>query len=473
VETALVFIDSRARAEELGAELRQLNVTNFVTHSSLSQEQRHQAEEAFTSRSDCVIVATSVLELGVDVGDLDRVIQIDSPPTVSSFLQRMGRTGRRSGTERNCLFLATRDETLIQAAGLLDLWAAGYVEPVVPPPEPYHILAQQLMAIALQEGGIGRTDWLRWIVGVPAFASMPAERIEQIVSWMLEHKILGDEAGILWLGREGESTYGRRNFLELFSVFTSPPLFSVLHGRQELGYVDELTFLQKQDGPKVLLLGGRAWQVNHVDWQRRMAYVEATEAPGRSRGKGAGRGLSYRVCQAIKQVLAGSNSRDCWSQRTQARMEEIRAEFAWLDVDNTVVLAGPDSEIQWWTFGGAGANACLAQALSEITGGRVSSDNLALSFGTSMTMTAVENAQQELRRRVPEEMRPNVADEAVDGLKFSESLPRELAVSMLKNRLADATAVRHVVAQSVRIVHCVSPANTRSSPTLGDDRPPS
>jgi len=67
---------------------------------------------------------------------------------------------------------------------------------------------------------------------------------------MLEHEILWEEAGILWLGREGESTYGRRNFLELFSVFTSPPLFSVLHGRQELGYVDELTFLQKQDGPR-------------------------------------------------------------------------------------------------------------------------------------------------------------------------------------------------------------------------------
>jgi ATP-dependent Lhr-like helicase len=451
-EKRLVFIDSRARAEELGAELRQLNVTNFVTHSSLSQEQRHQAEEAFASRSDCVIVATSVLELGIDVGNLDRVIQIDSPPTVSSFLQRMGRTGRRAGTPRNCLFLATRDETLIQAAGLIDLFAAGYVEPVVPPLEPYHILAQQLMALCLQEGGVGRRDWLRWIVGVPAFAAMPAERIEQIVAWMLEREILWDEAGILWLGREGESTYGRRNFLELFSVFTSPPLFSVLHGRQELGYVDELTFLQKQEGPKVLLLGGRAWQVNHVDWQRRMAYVEATEAPGRSRWKGSGRGLSYRVCQAIKHVLASSDSRDWWSQRAQARMREIRAEFAWLDVDSTVVLAGPDGQIQWWTFGGAGVNASLSRALSNIAHDRVTSDSLAVTFDTLVTMNAVEDALRELRHRVPEEMRPAVADEAVDGLKFSESLPRELAIHMLQNRVADATVLRHVLAQPSKFV---------------------
>ncbi len=452
-EKRLVFIDSRARAEELGAELRQLNVTNFVTHSSLSQEQRHHAEEAFASRSDCVIVATSVLELGIDVGNLDRVIQIDSPPTVSSFLQRMGRTGRRAGTSRNCLFLATRDETLIQAAGLIDLFAAGYVEPVVPPLEPYHILAQQLMALCLQEGGIGRRDWLRWIVGVPAFAVMPAERIEQIVAWMLDRGILWEEAGILWLGREGESTYGRRNFLELFSVFTSPPLFSVMHGRQELGYVDELTFWQKQDGPKVLLLGGRPWKVNYVDWQHRIAYVEATEAPGRSRWKGADRGLSYRVCQAIKQVLAGSDIRAWWSQRAQSRMTAIRSEFAWLDADTTVVLAGPDSEIQWWTFGGAGANASLSQTLSEITQDRITNDSLAVTFGTSTTLDTVENAIQELRHRAPEEMRPAVAADAIDGLKFSESLPRELALQMLQYRLLDVAAVRHVVAQTARIVY--------------------
>jgi ATP-dependent Lhr-like helicase len=79
----------------LGAELGRLEIKTFVTHSSLSKDQRVRAERAFASETDCVIVATSVLELGVDVGDLDRVIQIDAPSTVASFLQRMGRTWRR------------------------------------------------------------------------------------------------------------------------------------------------------------------------------------------------------------------------------------------------------------------------------------------------------------------------------------------------------------------------------------------
>jgi len=68
-----------------------------------------------------VIVATSALELGIDIGDLDHVLQIDCPSTVASFLQRMGRSGRRAGTRPNYLFLATSEESLVQCAALVRL----------------------------------------------------------------------------------------------------------------------------------------------------------------------------------------------------------------------------------------------------------------------------------------------------------------------------------------------------------------
>lgn len=138
-EKRLVFCDSRAQVEQLGAALRAREVTVFLSHASLSVDERTRSEQAFAEARDCVIVSTSTLELGIDVGDLDRVIQIDSPATVASFLQRIGRTGRRAGTVRNCLFLTTRKDTLLQAAGLLLLWSRGWVEPVKPPPEPRHL----------------------------------------------------------------------------------------------------------------------------------------------------------------------------------------------------------------------------------------------------------------------------------------------------------------------------------------------
>lgn len=99
-EKRLVFCDSKRLVEMLGAGLRARGVTAHLIHASLSLDERRRAEQAFAEGRDCVIVSTSALELGVDVGDLDRVIQVNSPPTVAAFLQRLGRSGRRPGTAR-------------------------------------------------------------------------------------------------------------------------------------------------------------------------------------------------------------------------------------------------------------------------------------------------------------------------------------------------------------------------------------
>jgi ATP-dependent Lhr-like helicase len=449
-EKRLVFVDSRSRAEQLGRELRSLEVATFITHSSLSQDERRQAEEAFAGRDDCVIVATSVLELGIDVGDLHRVIQIDAPATVSGLLQRMGRTGRRPGTSRNCLFLATSDDALLRAAGLIELWSSGYVEPVLPPPEPYHILAQQLMALLLQERGVGRRDWLGWLRGVPAFALMPAERVNEVVAWMLAAGILFEEEGLLWFGRKGEEELGRKNFLELFSVFSSPPLFVVRHGRQELGFVDQTTFLSRREGPRVLLLGGRAWRVTHLDWGRRVAHAEATDDGGRSRWRGAGPTLGFRLCQAMRAVLAGGGTSPRRSRRAEARLAGMRQEHAFVHAEGPTLLSRSPGEVEWWTFAGTRGNASLAGGLAGQRGGRVGHDALVVTVegaGLHEVMAAV----RELGSRDPSALVPPVAEEALEGLKFSGCLPRELGLATLASRLRDEQAARAVLGQPLRI----------------------
>ena len=132
----LVFCDSRSSAKQMSSALRGKVIRAFVSHASLSQSERKLAETAITEEKDCVIVATSTLELGIDVGDLDHVIQIDSPSTVSSFLQRMGRTKRRAGAVRNYLFLATNDDALQLALGIARKWSERWVEAAVPRPNP-------------------------------------------------------------------------------------------------------------------------------------------------------------------------------------------------------------------------------------------------------------------------------------------------------------------------------------------------
>jgi ATP-dependent Lhr-like helicase len=329
---------------------------------------------------------------------------------------------------------------------LIELWSEGFVEPIVPPPRPWHILAQQLMALAMQEGGIERTEWLRCIRGVQAFGNMSSEQVDGLVQHMLDAGILWDDEGLLWLGKEGEETFGRKNFMELFSVFTSPPLFAVLHGRQELGYVDETSFLGKQDGPQILLLGGRAWLVNYVDWQRKRAYVEATELKGRSRWKGQGTGLGYRLSQSILRVLTDSEDRESWSSRAKDQISATRTEFPWLERDSTVALVGTDGRLTWWNFAGIRANATLANEFAQLTTCRVDHDSFSLTFESSVQLTDIQRALNELRQKPVGNLRPSVDDQAIEGLKFSECLPLTLAREMLEVRLLDSEAIHSVFA---------------------------
>ncbi len=451
-EKRLVFVDSRSRAEQLGNELRQLETTTFVTHSSLSADQRRQAEDAFANRDDCVIVATSVLELGIDVGDLDRVVQIDAPTTVSSFLQRMGRTGRREGSVRNCLFLATDDEALLKAAGLVSLWESGYVEPIEPPRRPMHIMAQQIMALALQERGIGRSDWFQWIAGVQGFQKTSVAERASLVAWMLAEDILFDDSGILWFGKKGERKYGRKNFLDIVSVFLSPPVFSVLHGRQELGYVDEMTFLGKTKGPKVLLLGGRAWRVTHIDWQRRVAFVEATEDKGRSRWKGDAQPLSYSVTQSIKALLASEEGKPAWSNRGRQEIELSREGFPWIELDRTALVQSSDNTLTWWTFGGFRANLTLIPKLAELARCPIRLDNYALKFDGSLRLEDAEQAIRDLRNVDAKTLCPSIDESALIGLKFSACLPVELGMQIVAERLADTDGAGKVLRQDFTTV---------------------
>ncbi len=434
----LVFCDSRSRVEELANMLRQIGVGTYVSHSSLSADERHRAESAFAAGNDCVIVATSALELGIDVGDLDRVIQIDSPPTVSSFLQRMGRTGRRSGAKRNCLFLATSSESLIQAAGLIRLWESGFVEPVEPPQRPLHILAQQIMALALQESGIGNTTWRDWIGSMPGFADLDPDDIAAVLRHMVQEKILWDEDGILWFGKEGEKKFGRKNFMELLSVFTSPPMFTVRCGRSEIGVVHQLSLMTRADGPVVLSLGGRNWGVSHVDWRKHIVFVEPTTTKGRSRWLGGGEPLSVSLCQAIKSVLAGDSLDECWSVRSKEKLEEIRDEFGWLDDVSTHIVTDLDGVTRWWTFAGYLANSSIANTLITQFGIKARCDD----FVITMMMTEVPQEIQTRIYSISDCIEPDVSEEAVAELKFVECLPKRLAEQLVMSRCMDCKGVK-------------------------------
>ncbi|MEU8985068.1 DEAD/DEAH box helicase [Streptomyces sp. NPDC048558] len=444
-EKRLVFCDSRRQVEELGAALRAREVTVFLSHASLSVDERTRSEQAFAEARDCVIVSTSTLELGIDVGDLDRVIQIDSPASVASFLQRIGRTGRRPGTVRNCLFLTTRKDTLLQAAGLLLLWSRGWVEPVVPPPEPRHLVAQQLLAVTLQQHKLGDRLWDRQWNGLAPFDKSAAP----ILRFLTEEGFLDSDGGMLFVGPEAERRFGKRHFIELTASFTAPPQFTVLSGRTEIGRTDPSVLTEERPGPRRLLLGGRSWQVTYIDWLRKRVFVEPADGGGIAKWMNGGvAGLSYALTRAMREVLLGTNPPVSLTRRAEACLAEQRES----DAPDTVHPGGTlitrvGSDVRWWTWAGYRANATLAATLQSVTDPLQRPTDSWLRLRENLTLAAWRVAREDVGENL---VLPDVDRRAVRGLKFSAALPERLAVATVAARLADFESARSVLGESAR-----------------------
>ncbi|WP_040863304.1 DEAD/DEAH box helicase [Nocardia niigatensis] len=444
-EKRLVFCDSRRQVEQLGAALREREITVFLSHASLSADERARAEQAFAEARDCVIVSTSTLELGIDVGDLDRVIQIDSPSTVASFLQRIGRTGRRAGSIRNCLFLATSEDAFLQAAGLLLLWSRGWVEPVTAPPEPRHLVAQQLLAVTLQHGTLGDRTWPQEWNGLHPFD----RSAQPILRHMLDAGFLDDDQNLLFIGPEAEKRFGRRNFLDLTASFTAPPQFTVLAGRAEIGQTDPSVLTDDRPGPRLLLLAGRSWRVTYIDWKRRRAFVEPADSGGVAKWSSVGvRGLSYQLTRAMRAVALGADPGATLTRRAHAELARQRAERATTLTPDATIITRDDTGARWWTWAGYRANATLAATLSALADPHQRPNDLTIRLRPDITP---EIWQAATASTPPDTLTlPGVDPRAAAGLKFSTLLPDHLAAATIAARLADLPAARHVLTERRR-----------------------
>ena len=449
----LVFTESRQQTEALGKRLTELGVLTYVIHGSLSVAARSDAERAFADGRDCVIVSTSAMELGIDVGDLDHVIQIDAPSSVASFLQRMGRTGRRAGATPNCTFLCTRADRMLQAMALVRLHREGFIEPVQPSRGASHILAHQLMSLAIQHGGISRHDWWPWLEGATSFAELDEPARDELVEQMLQKEILSDQEGRLWLGPKGEKSYGRANFRALYAAFEMPRMVTVQYARQELGTVDAtfLATLDEADEPASFTLGGRAWRVVDIEWRRGRCTVKPADAGRAPRWTGSPKHLSHALCQAMRRILLDDYEDESWSKRSQTQLEHLRAEHAFLADTPDGLVDEDGDQITWHDFAGGAANVLLARLLERELGGRVVSRNTSLTFTkeAGKSLVAVRQAIAALR----DEDRPQWADAlrfAPDTTrsrvsKFQPCLPDRLARDLMVEKLVDIENARRTL----------------------------
>lgn len=418
----LVFCDSRSSAEQLSSMLRAHGVRTFLSHASLSAAERRQAETAFAEEKDCVIVATSTLELGIDVGDLDKVIQIDAPSTVSSFLQRMGRTGRRSGSSRNCLFLTTNDNAFLLALGIAQRWSETWVEAAIPPAKPWPIVAQQAMAATLERGELPTHELVVLLSG--SFPELHQAAISGVVEHLVKAEYLARYEAVLRVGTRLEREFGRGHYRDLLASFSGSMLLTGKHGNAEVGYIDPTVLTGEKDS-RLILLAGKSWRVTGIEWSRKTVWLEPVKEGGKARWMGGARSLSREVCQGIRTVLAqGAPDLVTLSQRAKTALQFLRDDLCISPGTHFISTRPDEATVRTWTFAGTRANRTMARNAS-VAGAKVKFDALCVQAPASMLDQwpgqTIELTDDEL-------------SSFAESVKFSTCIPRHLLVDTIVAR---------------------------------------
>lgn len=442
---SLFFCQSRALTETVADRMRGTGTDVFVHHSSVALDERRAAEERFHQGTNACIVCTSTLELGIDVGDLDHVFQANAPSTVSSFLQRMGRTGRREGSTANTAFLCEDPEAAVQAIALIELARSGWVEPVRVTGRCWPVLVHQLLAMTLQFGAISAERVWEQLSRVPDFADIERAEFDELVAFMTHEGFLFEAGGLLSMGEKAERAFGKRNFKELYAVFSSPVLYRVVtEAKRDLGSLEQDFVDRLVENMSSFLLGGRAWAVERVNHDDRIVWV--TAAP---RGKKPSWGgflpqmLGRDLCQRIKQVLTDEVEFPYVDAATAQHLAAQRGDLREMLLRDGPAIQFDDGLARWWTFAGGRINHTLKYGLEIVEGWTVVADNFALRIeGSGVTHEAVRKAITQLSE--PAFWKSPVVRRAVLARlpgyrlsKFQDCLPELFALEMIERFLLD------------------------------------
>ncbi len=384
--STIVFANSRRLAERLTARLNEIHQERAAAqqgtgppegllarahHGSVSKEQRAQIEDDLkVGRLRCV-VATSSLELGIDMGAVDLVIQVECPPSVASGLQRIGRAGHQVAEVSHGVVFPKHRADLIHSAVVSERMLAGLIEELAVPANPLDILAQQTVAAVAIET-IHVDDWFDTVRRSAPFAALPRSAYEATLD-LLAGRYPSDEFAelrprILWNRESGELS-GRPGAqrLAVTSGGTIPDrglfgVFMVGEKSSRVGELDEEMVYESRVGD-VFALGATSWRIQEITHDR-VLVIPAFGEPGRMpfwKGDGLGRPAELgRAVGAFIREVASSSAGDaadrCRAAGLDARasanllafLTEQRAATGQLPSDRTLVLERFRDELGDW-----------------------------------------------------------------------------------------------------------------------------
>ncbi|HEY2492401.1 MAG TPA: DEAD/DEAH box helicase [Paenibacillus sp.] len=314
---ALVFTNSRSDAELMTLELRRIAAKRqepdvfYVHHGSISAMLREEAEAALrTGYGPAVAAATLTLELGIDLGELERVVQLGAPYSSSSFVQRLGRSGRRGSAPSEMLFVCPEEEdeeaqlparmpwTLLRAIAVIELYVREkWVESLTTRQMPIGLLYHQTMSALKSLGEATPADLARAVLTLPSFKQIEPSDYRIFLNYLLQtDHIQRTEEGSLIIGLMGERIVNNFRF---YAVFKDDEEHAVYNGTEEIGSITTVP-----PPGYCFSLAGKLWKVEEVDTKHKAVYVKSARGKVDTLWLGAGGDVHTRVVHKMREILA-------------------------------------------------------------------------------------------------------------------------------------------------------------------------
>ena len=355
---SLIFAQSRSEAENLAGILEGSDVFVTVHHSSLSPAVRKEAEELFLHSREGTIICTSTLELGIDIGDLDLVVQSGPVLSISSFLQRLGRVGRRADLP-TMAFLLTDSWEMVLAAAAVSAAVLGEIEPVCPIRYPYRVLLQQIV-LTLLSGKRTGFDELEGFLVQTISPPISGERIRFILFSMIQAGYLISDGGLLMAGQPLEK-WAHDHRGAIYSVIGEGWTCAIqtVDGDQ-VGTLPHCSASRLFNQP--FRLGGRTWisAVNHTGNNSVLVTKGSGLASPPSFG-GSYQGMSPTLLRSVASIIQDGLPDLPFPVQVRYAVQEIARTMPIGAGPDTVVIREEEGLIRVYTFLGEDWNRVLGQ----------------------------------------------------------------------------------------------------------------
>ena len=348
---SIVFSNSREETEYVTATLRQIASNRgdedifYIHHGNLSAAIREEAEQKLKTEQKCVACATVTLELGIDIGKIERILNVGAPTTVSSFLQRLGRSGRKTGISE--LFMVFREEKplpdtplpqlipweLIRGIAVVQLYIEEkFIEPPSMKKMPLSLMFQQTLSILASSGENTPKRLAEKIFSLSPFSHVEKEDYRELLISMIKNEYVEmTENKSLILGLRGEKLTKSFKF---YAVFKDSEDYSVKHESEEIGTISSPPPVGDR-----FALAGRVWEVEELDLTRKLIYVHPIPGKMQVAWPGDYGEIHTKVLEMMFKILTSDREYPYLKPNAKERLSAARRVFRNAGMVQTLLIS--------------------------------------------------------------------------------------------------------------------------------------